>query len=64
MDNNPQSRDGDSIEVRRARQDALVAFAGLLARLVASKLGSGPRAPKHGADLPQIGGQEHAASAQ
>ena len=61
---NAASRDGDSTEVRKARQDALLAFAQLLARLVADRLGSGPGAPGSGADRVRIGRQEHAASVQ
>jgi len=57
-------QDSDRIDVRKARQDALLAFAQLLARLVADKLGSGPCAPASGAGRVRIGRQEHATSVQ
>ena len=59
---NAVGQDSDGSDVRRARQDALVAFASLLAKLVAGKLGSVSGARRHPADIRQTGSQEHATS--
>jgi len=56
--------DGHDPAVCRASQDALLAFAQLLARLVAGNLGGGAWAPEGGARRTRVGIEEPAARAE